>query len=253
MLCKRIVACLDVRGDRVVKGVSFAGLTDAGDPAWLARHYYERGADEIVVLDVDATLDRRRARARTVEAIAERIFVPLVVGGGIRSLDDAAAMLDAGADKVALNSAAVDDPPLITRLAGRYGAQAVIVAIDAARHEGTFTVRTRSGTRGTGRSAVDWAIEAVERGAGEVLLTSIDRDGTTGGFDCELTSAVARRVQVPVIASGGAGRLDDFVEVFAAGCADAALAASVFHFGRLGIQDVKRHLAAAGVPVRLAC
>ncbi|HTL44951.1 MAG TPA: imidazole glycerol phosphate synthase subunit HisF [Vicinamibacterales bacterium] len=253
MLCKRIVACLDVRGARVVKGVNFTSLIDAGDPAELARRYYADGADEIVLLDVDATLEGRRARARTVEAAAERIFVPLLVGGGIRSEDDAAAMLDAGADKVAVNSAALDDPSLITRLAARYGSQAVVVAIDAARTDGDVSVWTRSASRPTDRSAVDWAIEAADRGAGEILLTSIDRDGTANGFDCEMTRTIASRLRIPVIASGGAGSHAHFVQVFTTGCAEAALAASIFHFGRTHIRDLKHHLAAEGVPVRLPC
>ena len=253
MLSKRIIACLDVRDGKVVKGVHFDDLVEAGDPAELARRYYAEGADEIVMLDVNATLDGRTARARTIEAVASTIFVPLLVGGGIRSLDDAAAALDAGADKVGINSAAVDDPPLITRLAARYGSQAVVVAIDAARENGGFAVRTRSATAAAGRRAVAWAKEAAERGAGEILLTSIDRDGTARGFDCTLTSEVARAVGIPVIASGGAGEHAHFVEVFTAGCVDAALAASVFHFSRTGIQDVKRHLADRGIPVRLSC
>jgi cyclase len=253
MLCKRIVACLDVRDGTVVKGVNFAELIDAGDPAQLARRYYEDGADEIVLLDITATLHARRARARTVEAVAASIFVPLLVGGGIRSVDDAAAMLDAGADKVAINSAALDDPSLITRLAARYGSQAIVVAIDVAREDGRFAVRTRSATRAAGRSALDWALEAADRGAGEILLTSIDRDGTASGFDCEMTGSVARRLPIPVIASGGAGNHDHFVQVFTNGFADAALAASIFHFGRAHVHDVKQRLAAAGIPVRFPC
>lgn len=253
MLCKRVIACLDVRDGKVVKGVNFNDLIDAGDPARLARRYYDEGADEIVMLDVNATLDSRRARARTIEAVASSIFIPLLVGGGIRSLEDAAAVLDAGADKVGINSAAVEDPSLITRLASRYGSQAVVVAIDAARENGGFAVRTRSATVAAGRDAVDWAKEATDRGAGEILLTSIDRDGTASGFDCELTSRVSRSVQVPVIASGGAGEHAHFLDVFTIGCADAALAASVFHFSRMGIQDVKRHLFEQGVSVRLSC
>jgi cyclase len=252
MLCKRVVACLDVRDGTVVKGVRFERLANAGDPAALAERYNAEGADEIVVLDVSATLEGRRARARTIQAIASNIFIPLVVGGGIRSLDDAAAALDAGADKVAINSAAAEDPNLIARLAARYGSQAVVVAIDAAREGGAFAVRTRSGTRAAGRDAIAWAGEAVERGAGEILLTSVDRDGTACGFDCELTAAVSRRVNVPVIASGGAGEHAHFLDVFAAG-ADAALAASLFHFSRSSIRSVKHYLRARGVPVRLPC
>jgi imidazole glycerol-phosphate synthase subunit HisF len=253
MLCKRIVACLDVRDGKVVKGVNFTQLIDAGDPAQLAGRYYTEGADEIVLLDVHATIDGRRARARTIEAVASAIFIPLLAGGGIRSLDDAAAVLEAGADKVAINSAAVKDPSLITRLASRYGSQAVVVAIDVARENGRFAVRTHSATTVAGRDAIDWATEAADRGAGEILLTSIDRDGTASGFDCELTSRVSQGVQVPVIASGGAGVNTDFLDVFTIGCADAALAASVFHFSRTGIHEVKRFLSAGGVPVRLPC
>ena len=253
MLCKRIIACLDVAGGRVVKGVRFSNLVDAGDPSELARRYYTEGADEIVMLDVDATLRGRRALTRTIEAIASTIFVPLLVGGGIRSLEEAAAVLEAGADKVGINSAAVQDPALITRLASRYGSQAVVVAIDAARENDRFAVRVRSATSSTGRDAVAWAREAADRGAGEILLTSIDRDGTAAGFDCELTAAVSRAVPLPVIASGGAGTPAHFAEVFTTGRADAALAASLFHFSGAGIADVKRSLAADGIPVRLSC
>ena len=205
------------------------------------------------MLDVSATLESRRARDRTIRAIASNVFIPLLVGGGIRSMDDAAAALDAGADKVAVNSAAVDDPGLITRLAGRYGSQAIVVAIDAARSDGGFAVRTRSATQTTGREAVAWAAEAADRGAGEILLTSVDRDGTSEGFDCELTSAVSSRVSIPVIASGGAGHLAHFVDAFTAGGADAALAASMFHFSRTTIQAVKQYLHDRGVTVRLQC
>jgi cyclase len=251
MLCKRIIACLDVRDGTVVKGVRFDRLIDAGDPAALAARYNADGADEIVMLDVSATLEDRRARGRTIRAIASNVFIPLLVGGGIRSLDDAAAALDAGADKVAVNSAAVEDPGVITRLSDRYGSQAVVVAIDAAREEGRFGVRTRSATRAAGRDAIEWAIEAADRGAGEILLTSVDRDGTASGFDCELTSAVATRVPVPVIASGGAGEHSNFFDVFTAGRADAALAASLFHFSRSTIGSVKQYLRDRGVTVRL--
>lgn len=252
MLCKRVVACLDVRDGAVVKGVRFDNLVDAGEPSVLAERYNADGADEIVMLDVSATLEGRRARGRTIRAIASNVFIPLLVGGGIRSLDDASAALDAGADKVAINSAAVEDPDLITRLAARYGSQAVVVAIDAARDDGAFAVRTRSATSAAGRDALAWAVEAVERGAGEILLTSVDRDGTAAGFDCELTAEVSRRVNVPVIASGGAGEHAHFLDVFAAG-ADAALAASLFHFSRSTIRSVKHYLRDRGLPVRLPC
>lgn len=253
MLCKRIIVCLDVRDGAVVKGVHFSDLVEAGDPASLAQRYDAEGADEIVMLDVSATIEGRRARARTIQAIASSVFIPFLVGGGIRSLDDAAAALDAGADKVAINTAAVEEPALITRLALRYGSQAVVVAIDAARDGGRFAVRTRSATHASGRDALEWAKEAEDRGAGEILLTSVDRDGTAAGFDCELTSSVSRCVRVPVIASGGAGSALDFFDVFTAGGADAALAASLFHFSRSGIRDVKAFLGERGLPVRLSC
>lgn len=255
MLCKRLIACLDIRDGRVVKGTNFASLRDAGDPSELAARYDTEGIDEVVVLDVSATLEGRRALERTIEAIASRLFIPLTVGGGVRSLDDASALFDAGADKVSINSAALDDPRLITRIADRYGSQAVIVAIDAKnrdRHD--FYVFRKSATEASGREAVAWAREACERGAGEILLTSIDRDGTRSGFDLDLTSSVSRAVPIPVIASGGAGEPRHFLDVFTAGAADAALAASVFHFSEHAVADLKTFLAGAGVPMRLtAC
>jgi cyclase len=251
MLSKRIIACLDVRNGQVVKGVNFEGLRNAGDPAELAERYNEEGIDEVVILDVTATLEGRRALAETVSAVAKRIFIPLTVGGGIRSEDDAAAAIDAGAEKVSLNTAALIDPALITTLAARYGSQAAIVAIDAKWVDGKALVYARSGQAGTQREAVEWAKEAADRGAGEILLTSIDRDGTKSGFDCELTAAVSRAVPIPVIASGGAGSLEHFAEVFNAGCADAALAASIFHFSEHAVRDLKRMLHERGIPVRL--
>ena len=251
MLSKRIIACLDVRNGQVVKGVNFEGLRNAGDPAELAHRYNEEGIDEVVILDVTATLEGRRALAATVSEVAKRIFIPLTVGGGIRSEDDAAAAIDAGAEKVSLNTAALNDPELITRVALRYGSQAAIVAIDAKWVDGRALVYVRSGQSGTEREAVEWAKEAAERGAGEILLTSIDRDGTKTGFDCELTSAVSRAVGIPVIASGGAGSLEHFVEVFSEGCADAALAASIFHFSEHAVRDLKELLRRRGIPVRL--
>lgn len=250
MLTRRLVACLDVRDGAVVKGVQFEGLRDAGDPAALARRYYDEQADEIVILDVTATAESRRARARTVAAVAQQIFVPLSVGGGIRSVGDASAVFDAGADKIAVNTAALEDPELISRVAARYGSQAVIVAIDARRSNGHFEVYSRSGRVRTEREAVNWAREAAERGAGELLVTSIDRDGTKSGFDTELTAALSAAVAIPVIASGGAGAPEHFVDVFTAGQADAALAASIFHFGEHGIISLKQFLAARGIPVR---
>lgn len=251
MLSKRIIACLDVRNGQVVKGVNFEGLRNAGDPAELAERYNQEGIDEVVILDVTATLEGRRALAATVSAVAKRIFIPLTVGGGIRSEDDAAAAIDAGAEKVSLNTAALSDPALITRLASRYGSQAAIVAIDAKWVDGKALVYARSGQAGTEREAVEWAVEAAERGAGEILLTSIDRDGTKSGFDCALTAAVSRAVPIPVIASGGAGSLEHFADVFAEGCADAALAASIFHFSEHAVRDLKRMLHDRGIPVRL--
>lgn len=252
MLTKRIIACLDVRDGRVVKGVNFEGLQDAGDPAMLAARYNHEGIDEIVILDVSATLEARQARAHTIRAVAAEIFLPLTVGGGIRSEDDAAAAIEAGADKVSLNTAALADPGLITTLANRYGSQAVIVAIDAKRQGDGFAVYARSGSNATARDAVEWAREAADRGAGEVLLTSIDRDGTKGGFDCPMTAAVSCAVSIPVIASGGAGELAHFADVFTEGRADAALAASIFHFDEKGVSDLKAYLDARGIPVRRA-
>jgi cyclase len=251
MLSKRIIACLDVRNGQVVKGINFEGLRNAGDPAELAERYNQEGIDEVVILDVTATIEERRALAETVSAVAKRIFIPLTVGGGIRSEDDAAAAIDAGAEKVSLNTAALTNPALITTLAARYGSQAAIVAIDAKWIDGKAVVFARSGQAGTRREAVEWAKEAADRGAGEILLTSIDRDGTKSGFDCELTAAVSRAVPIPVIASGGAGSLEHFAEVFAQGAADAALAASIFHFSEHAVLDLKRMLHDRGIPVRL--
>jgi cyclase len=251
MLTKRIIACMDVRDGEVVKGVQFQQLRHAGDPAALARRYNVEGIDEVVILDITATLESRRALAQTVAAVAQEIFLPLTVGGGIRSEDDAAAAVDAGADKVSLNTAALRTPELITTLARRYGSQAVIVAIDAKRRSGGFGVFVRSGTADAARDAVEWAREAESCGAGEILLTSMDRDGTRAGFDCELTAAVADAVNIPVIASGGAGGLEHFADVFTRGHADAALAASIFHYADTGVSELKRYLLARGIPVRL--
>jgi cyclase len=250
MLSKRLIACLDVRNGCVVKGVNFEELREAGDPAALARRYNREGIDEVVVLDVTATIEGRRAFEATIRAVSSELFIPLTVGGGIRAEADAAAALDAGADKVGVNSAALADPPLLTRLSARYGSQAVVVAIDAKRLDGRFEVFARSGRASTGRDAIEWAIEAESRGAGEVLLTSIDRDGTRSGFDCELTAAVSTAVSIPVIASGGAGTFDHFTQVFKEGRADAALAASVFHYSEHAVAELKRHLLERGVPVR---
>jgi cyclase len=250
MLSKRVIACLDVRNGCVVKGVNFESLRQAGDPAALAKRYNREGIDEVVVLDVTATLEGRRAFEDTIRAVSSELFIPLTVGGGIRSEADAAAAIDAGADKVGVNSAALADPRLLTRLAARYGSQAVVVAIDAKREGDRFRVFSRSGSTGTTRDAVEWAIEAEAQGAGEVLLTSIDRDGTRAGFDCELTAAVSTAVSIPVIASGGAGTFEHFTEVFTLGRADAALAASVFHFSEHAVADLKQHLRQHRIPVR---
>lgn len=251
MLSKRIIACLDVRDGKVVKGVNFEGLRDAGDPAALARRYNVEGIDEIVILDVTATLESRQARANTIAAVAREIFLPLTVGGGIRNEADAAAAIEAGADKVSLNTAALSDPGLITTLAKRYGSQAVIVAIDAKLQDNQFAVYARSGQAGTARDAVEWAREATDRGAGEILLTSIDRDGTKAGFDCAMTAAVSDAVNIPVIASGGAGTFEHFAEVFGPGHADAALAASIFHFNEKSVIELKTFLKNQGLPVRI--
>jgi imidazole glycerol-phosphate synthase subunit HisF len=252
MLSKRVIACLDVRDGRVVKGVNFEGLREAGDPAALARRYNVEGIDEIVILDVTATIEARQARAQTIAAVAREIFLPLCVGGGIRTEDDAAAAIEAGADKVSLNTAALRDPALITTLAGRYGSQAVVVAIDAKWLGDRAAVYVRSGQAETPRDAIEWAREAADRGAGEILLTSIDRDGTRAGFDCPLTAAVSSAVDIPVIASGGAGTFEHFAEVFTAGRADAALAASIFHFNEHSVEALKDFLDARGIPVRLS-
>ena len=251
MLSRRIIACLDVRDGQVVKGVHFEGLRSAGDPAALAQRYNREGIDEVVILDVTATIEQRKAMARTIRAVAREVFLPLCVGGGIRDEAHADAAIEAGADKVSLNTAALARPALLTALARRYGSQAVIVAIDAKREGGGFRIYVRSGRQATDRDAVEWAREAAERGAGEILLTSIDRDGTRSGFDCGLTAAVSEAVSIPVIASGGAGVFDHFVDVFTAGRADAALAASIFHYAEHAVADLKRHLASRGIPVRL--
>jgi cyclase len=251
MLSKRIIACLDVRDGSVVKGINFEGLRRAGDPAELAERYNKEGIDELVILDVTATIEGRRALEATIRAVSTRLFIPLAVGGGIRAEADAAAAIDAGADKVSLNTAALSDPALLTRLASRYGSQAVVVAIDAKRNGDRFDVFARSGSAATGRDALEWAREAEARGAGEILLTSIDRDGTRSGFDCDLTAAVSNAVSIPVIASGGAGTFDHFYEAFTTGRADAALAASVFHYAEHAVVDLKQFLRARGVPVRL--
>jgi len=254
VLTKRIIACLDVDAGRVVKGTRFVELRDAGDPAELAALHARHGADEIVLLDISATHERRRTLLETVSRAARELFVPFTVGGGIGSLEQACAVFDAGADKVAINSAALRSPELIGHIAGRFGSQAVVVSIDAkADGRGGHEVFTHGGRKPAGRQALAWAREAEQRGAGEILLTSMDRDGTRRGFDCALTAAVEAAVSIPVIASGGAGSVPHFVDVFREGRADAALAASIFHFGVHDIRDLKRQLRDASIPVRWPC
>ncbi len=256
MLTKRILACLDVRGGRVVKGVQFVDIVDAGDPAELAHRHAAAGADEIVLLDITATHEGRGTLLDTVKRTAAALFVPFTVGGGIRSAEDAAAVFEAGADKVSINSSAIARPALIGEIGGSFGAQAVIVAIDArrgARGVEDAEVFVSGGRKATGLRVVDWAREAEERGAGEILLTSMDTDGMRNGFDCELTAMVGAAVRIPVIASGGAGSAAHFAEVFGRGKADAALAASIFHFGVTDSRELKAELRRAGVSVRLPC
>ena len=259
MLTKRIIACLDVRGGRVVKGIQFLDIIDAGDPAELAHRHAAAGADEIVLLDITATHEGRGTLLDTVKRTAEKLFVPFTVGGGIRSAEDAASVFDAGADKVSINSSAISRPELIGEIGGSFGAQAVIVAIDARRATdsadpvGDAEVYVSGGRKNTGLRVIDWAREAEQRGAGEILLTSMNTDGMRNGFDCELTRRVSEAVQIPVIASGGAGSAEHFAEVFLAGKADAALAASIFHFGVTDSRALKAAIAAAGIPVRLPC
>jgi cyclase len=256
MLTKRIIACLDVRGGRVVKGVQFVDIVDAGDPAELAHRHAAAGADEIVLLDITATHEGRGTLLDTVKRTAAALFVPFTVGGGIRSAEDAAAAFDAGADKVSINSSAIARPELIGEIGGSFGAQAVIVAIDARRGAAgveNAEVYVSGGRKATGLRVIDWAREAEARGAGEILLTSMNTDGMRSGFDCELTAMVSAAVQIPVIASGGAGTALHFVEVFGRGRADAALAASIFHFGVTDSRELKAELRRAGVSVRLPC
>jgi cyclase len=255
---KRIIPCLDVDAGRVVKGVEFVDIRDAGDPVELAAHYDREGADELVFLDITATHEKRETIARLARSTADEVFVPFTIGGGIRSVADAQMVLDAGADKVSVNSAALERPELIDELAGVFGAQCVVLAIDARARPATagtggspgWEAYLAGGRTPTGRDVVEWACEAVERGAGEILLTSMDRDGTSEGYDLELTRAVSEAVGVPVIASGGAGELDHLTQALLAG-ADAVLCASIFHYGRYTVAQAKAHLAAAGVPVRL--
>ena len=250
-LAKRIIPCLDVKEGRVVKGVHFVNLRDAGDPVELAGRYNQQGADELVFLDITASSDERNTMVDVVFRTARRVFIPLTVGGGISSVKDARRILMAGADKVSVNTAAVHRPELLTELSGEFGAQAVVLAIDARRRPGGgWNVFTKGGRVDEGIDAVEWAARGETLGAGEILLTSMDTDGVQDGFDCELTRAVSRATHVPVVASGGAGKLEHFLEVLTEGEADAALAASIFHYGTYTVGDLKEYLAQHGVPVR---
>lgn len=256
MLTKRIIACLDVHAGRVVKGIQFLDLVDAGDPAEMARCHAGSGADEIVLLDIGATHEKSKPLLDAVARTAREIFVPLTVGGGIRTADDVTAIFDAGADKVSVNSAVIADPSLIAKIASRFGSQAVVMAIDARRGKReaqAAEVYINGGRINTHIPVLEWARKAEDGGAGEILLTSMDADGTRNGFDCELTAVVADSVRIPVIASGGAGTTQHFVEVFRQGHADAALAASIFHFGVADVRELKQELANRGLPVRLPC
>jgi imidazole glycerol-phosphate synthase subunit HisF len=251
MVLKRVIPCLDVDAGRVVKGTNFVGLRDAGDPVELAERYDAEGADELVFLDITASHEKRDTIVELARRTADNVFIPFTIGGGIRSVEDAQAVLDAGADKVSVNSSALARPELLTKLADHFGAQCVVIAIDAKREADGWGVYVNGGRKKVaGRDAVTWAKEAVERGAGEVLLTSMDCDGTTDGYDIHLTRAVADAVPVPVIASGGAGTLDHLSEAISDGGADAVLCASIFHYGTYRVRDAKQHLAAAGIPVR---
>ena len=257
MLAKRIIPCLDVKDGRVVKGINFVGLRDAGDPIECGLRYSDEGADELVFLDITASSDRRNIVADMVQRVADAINIPFTVGGGLRSPDDIQAILRAGADKVSLNTQAVENPNLVRDSAERFGSQCIVVAIDARRRDGAdaaagWEVFTHGGRRPTGLDAVEWAQRVVQRGAGEILLTSMDRDGTRAGFDLELTRAVAEAVPVPVIASGGVGTLEHLAQGVTVGAADAVLAASIFHFGEFTVQQAKEYLAARGIPMRLS-
>ena len=250
-LAKRIIPCLDVHAGRVVKGVNFVKLRDAGDPVEIARGYGEAGADEVAFLDITASSDARDTIVDVIERVADQVFIPLTVGGGVRRVEDVRKLLNAGADKVSINTAAVEDPRLVADAARRFGSQAIVVAVDARRSEGgRWEVYTHGGRKARGIDAVEWAAKLAANGAGEILLTSMDRDGTKSGFDLELTRAVAEAVPVPVIASGGVGKLEHLAEGIERGRADAVLAASVFHFGEITIPEAKRFLAARGIEMR---
>ncbi|REJ77296.1 MAG: imidazole glycerol phosphate synthase subunit HisF [Acidobacteria bacterium] len=251
MLAKRIIPCLDVKDGRTVKGTKFKDLRDAGDAVELAARYSGEGADEIIFLDITATNERRKTAAQLARSVAEVVNIPFTIGGGVNSVEDARMLLDAGADKISINTAAVRDPDLLSKCADRFGSQAVVLAIDAKLSSGGWEVFLNGGREGTGIDALEWAVEGCRKGAGELLLTSMDADGTKAGFDCELTYAVSGSVPVPVIASGGAGEAGHFAEVFRKGKADAALAASMFHFNEILIADLKSYLKNQKIPVRL--
>ena len=252
MLTKRIIPCLDVTAGRVVKGINFVGLQDAGDPVEVAQRYNEQGADELTFLDITATSDGRDLILPIIEAVASKVFIPLTVGGGVRATQDVRRLLNAGADKVSMNSSAVANPDLVSDASAHYGSQCIVVAIDAKQ---TATKRwevfTHGGRKGTGIDAIEWAKEVAKRGAGEILLTSMDRDGTKDGFDLELTAAVSKAVPVPVIASGGVGGLQDLADGIQIGRADAVLAASIFHYGQHSVQEAKHYMAKLGIAIRL--
>ena len=252
MLAKRIIPCLDVTGGRVVKGVNFVELRDAGDPVEIAARYNEQGADELTFLDITATSDGRDLILHMIEAVASQVFIPLTVGGGVRTVEDVRRLLNAGADKTSFNSAAVADPEVIRAASAKYGAQCIVVAIDAKRNErGGWDVYTHGGRRNTGLDAVYWARQMADYGAGEILLTSMDRDGTKSGFDLDLTKAVSDAIDIPVIASGGVGNLDHLADGIRLGGADAVLAASIFHYGEYTVGQAKQRMAERGIPVRL--
>ena len=250
MLAKRIIPCLDVTSGRVVKGINFLGLRDAGDPVEVARRYDEQGADELCFLDITASSDERGMILHVISAVAEQVFIPLTVGGGVRSVEDVRALLNARADKVSINTAAVQNPELVREASGKVGSQCIVVAIDAKRSDGRWEVFTHGGRRATGMDAVEWAERVQALGAGEILLTSMDRDGTRDGYDVQLTRAVSDRLEIPVIASGGVGGLEHLAQGILQGHADAVLAASIFHYGEYTIDQAKRYLADQGIEVR---
>lgn len=251
MLCKRIIPCLDVKNGQVVKGINFMNLRNAGDPVELARIYYEQGADELTFLDVSASVEGKKTAAEMAKKVAKEVFIPFTIGGGIRSVEDIELLLKSGADKVSISTAAVENPNLIKEAAERFGSQAIVLSLDARKEENSWKVYTRSASTNANIDAVEWAKKAVEFGVGEILLNSIDRDGTKKGFNLELTNAIVNAVNIPVIASGGAGKKEDFLEVFQKTKVSAALAASIFHYGEVPIPELKKYLKEKGVEVRI--